>query len=181
MRDVPAPAASRRLNISELQGVRVQVLRLWRPEAAVLKRLAKVLGSELPLQPNATSGERPRLLWMAPGEWALLGAPEELDGKVAEACGRALHHLADVSDGRAVLAVEGAAAPDLLSKGCSLDFHPRAFPPGTCAQSLLAQTRVLVERPTEAPLFNLILDRSFQAHLQAWLKLAAAEFLDQAA
>jgi sarcosine oxidase, subunit gamma len=176
MHDLPGLGAEGRLRISRVDGLRVQILRLWRPEASLLTRLAAVLGAELPLRPNTTAGVRPRLLWMAPGEWAVLGAPAGSEDAIATACGGALHHLADVTGGRAILAVEGPAAPDLLAKGCSLDFHPRAFAPGTCAQSLLAQVRVLVERPGEALRFNLILDRSLLGHLEAWLQFATAEF-----
>lgn len=178
MRDVSEHAADRQLRISQVRGVRVRVLRLWRPDAALLKRLEPVLEAPLPLEPNTTSGERLRMLWMGPGEWCLLGGGAGLERAVAEACGEELHHLSDVTDGRVIFTIEGPAAPDLLAKGCGLDFHPRAFPAATCAQSLLAQLRVLIERPTEAPLFNLIVDRTFLAHLQAWLEIAAAEFLD---
>jgi sarcosine oxidase subunit gamma len=179
MRDLSPQAAQRRLRISQVRGLRVQVLRLWRPKPALLKRLATALGADLPAEPNATSGERPRMLWMGPGEWCLLGGPAGLDAAVAKACGKELHHLSDVTDGRAIFAIEGPAATDLLSKGCSLDFHPQVFRPGTCAQSLLAQTRVLIERPAAAELFNVIIDRSVLAHVQGWLDFAAAEFLDQ--
>jgi sarcosine oxidase subunit gamma len=178
MRDVSENAANRRLRISQVRGVRIRVLRLWRPDAAVLKRLKPVLEAALPLEPNATAGERIRLLWMGPGEWTLLGGPAGLDQAVAGACGQSLHHLSDVTEGRVMLTIEGPAAPDLLAKGCGLDFHPRVFRPATCAQSQLAQLRVLIERPTEAPLFNLIVDRTQFAHLQGWMQLAAAEFLD---
>lgn len=178
MRDISEHAADRQLRISQVRGVRVRVLRLWRPDAGLLKRLAPVLEAELPLEPNATAGERLRLLWMGPGEWTLLGGGGGLEQAVTEACGEALHHISDVTEGRAILTIEGPAAPDFLAKGCSLDFHPRVFRPATCAQSLLAQLRVLIERPTEAPLFNLIVDRTHLAHLQAWMQIAAAEFLD---
>lgn len=179
MRDVSEHAADRQLRISQVRGVRVQILRLWRPDAKLLKRLAKALGAELPLVPNTTSGDSLRMLWMAPAEWCLLGGPADLDKAVAEACGDALHHLSDVTEGRAIFTIEGPAASELLSKGCSLDFHPRVFRPTACAQSNLAQLRVLIERPTEAPLFNLIVDRTFLAHLQDWFAIAAAEYLDQ--
>lgn len=179
MGDVPEHAADRQLRISQVQGVRVQVLRLWRPDVRLLKRLKEVFGADLPIEPNTTAGEHVRLLWTGPGEWTVLGGSPGLEQDLATACGEALHHLADVTEGRAILTIKGQAAPDLLAKGCSLDFHPRVFRAGTCAQSPLAQLRVLIERPTEAPLFNLIVDRTQLAHLQGWLGVAAAEFLDQ--
>lgn len=178
MGDASDLAAGLRLRISEVRDVAVRILRLWRPDAALLKRLEPVLGAALPLEPNTAAGGASRILWMGPGEWVLLGGPAALDRAVSEACGEALHHLADVTDGRTILRIEGMAAADLLAKGCSLDFHPRAFRPGSCAQSLLAQVRVLIERPSEAPSFNLVVDRTQLAHLNAWLDLAAAEFLD---
>jgi sarcosine oxidase subunit gamma len=178
MRDDFEQAAGKQLRISETPGVRVRILRLWRPDAALVDRLEPVLGARLPVEPNTTSAGDARILWMAPGEWTLLGGPADLDQGVAQACGEALHHLSDVTEGRACLTIEGPAAPDLLASGCSLDFHPLAFRPATCAQSLLAQVRVLIDRPTEAALFDLIVDRSQLAHLQAWLQLAAAQFQD---
>lgn len=181
MRDVAEPVANGRLRISFDRGVAVHILRLWRPKAAVLKRLAKALGAPLPTRPNATSGDTPRLLWMGPEEWALIGADAGVAQRVAEACGEDLHHLSDVSDGRIVVTIAGTAATELLSKGCSLDFHQRTFAPATCARSLFAQLPVLIERPGDEPAFRLIFDRTQFAHLDAWLNIASAEFLDPAA
>lgn len=181
MRDVAEHTASGRLRISEIRGLSVHILRLWKPQPALLKRLARALGAPPPTTPNTTAGDSPRLLWMGPAEWAVLDAPPGLAERIAEACGGELHHLSDVTDGRVVLMIEGPAAPDLLAKGCSLDFHPRAFPAKTCARSLLAQLPVLIERPDEAAAFRLIFDRTHLAHLDAWLNVAKAEFLDPAA
>lgn len=180
MDDVTEPGRNDRLRISETPAS-VRVLRLWRPDQETLRRLVPVLGAALPTTPNTTAGAATRLLWMGPGEWALIGGDTALDQRIASACGEALHHLADVTDGRAILLIEGDDAPDLMAKGCSLDFHPRAFPGGTCAQSLFAQLRVLIERPSDAPAFRVIVDRTYLAHLRAWLQSAAAEFLDPSA
>src|SRR5689334_18840008 len=114
MRDVVDHTAGRQLRISETAAARVRILRLWRPDAALLRRLEKALGVTVPLEPNTTAGENPRLLWMGPGEWAVLGGTAELDQLVADACGEALHHLSDVTEGRACLTIAGPAAPDLL-------------------------------------------------------------------
>lgn len=180
MRDVADHASGDRLRISRPEGLSVHVLRLWRPDAATLGALEGALGAPLPTAPNTAAGDSPRLLWMGPEEWAVIGAGEGLADRVASACGAALHHLADVTDGRVLIDIEGPAAPDLMAKGCGLDFHPRGFPGGTCAQSLFAQLRVLIERPSDAPAFRLVVDRTYLAHLDAWLRAAGAEFLEPA-
>lgn len=181
MRDVAEQVAGGRLRISVAEDVRIHILRLWRPEAAVLTALGKALGAPLPVRPNTVSGDEPHMLWMGPGEFCLIGAGPEIEAKVAKACKGALYHLADVGDGRAVLTIEGAEASELLSKGCSLDFHPRGFPTGTCAQSPLAQTRALIERSADGRSFNVIIDRTFLAHLQGWLQVATLDFVDAGA
>lgn len=180
MRDIAEHAAGDRLRISRPEGLSIHILRLWRPDAGTLRGLEAALGSALPTAANTAVGDIPRLLWMGPEEWAIIGAGEGLADRVAAACGAALHHLADVTDGRVLITVEGPAAPDLLAKGCGLDFHPRGFAGGTCAQSLFAQLRVLIERPTDAPAFRLVFDRTYLAHLDAWLQTASAEFLEPA-
>ena len=82
-----------------------------------------------------------------------------------------------MSANRTVLELAGPRAREVLTKGCSLDLHPRAFGPGRCAQTALARTQVILEaapRPHGLPASPLV-RRSFAAYLAAWLLDATAE------
>ena len=84
--------------------------------------------------------------------------------------------VTEVSDGRTVICLSGARAREVLAKGCGLDFHPRVFGPGRCAQSALARAPVIVHQTDEGPSYELYVDASFAAYLWAWLEDAAGEY-----
>jgi sarcosine oxidase subunit gamma len=50
---------------------------------------------------------------------------------------------------------------DVLAKGCPLDFHPRVFAAGTCAQSVYGHVNVLIDKRDDEPTFMLMVARSF--------------------
>ena len=88
--------------------------------------------------------------------------------------------ITDVTDGRVAFRVAGPSARDVLAKGCPLDLHPRAFPPGRCAQSLLAKASVLIhlvdDDPERGPSFDVYVARSFAQYLWTWLEDAGREY-----
>jgi sarcosine oxidase subunit gamma len=88
--------------------------------------------------------------------------------------------VTDLTDGRAAFRVAGPSARDVLAKGCPLDLHARAFPPGRCAQSLLAKASVLIhlalDDPQAGPSFDLYVARSFSHYLFSWLEDAGMEY-----
>ena len=55
----------------------------------------------------------------------------------------------------------GPRATTVLAKGCPLDFHPRAFPANTCAQSLFGHVNALFIKRDDAPTFTVLVARSF--------------------
>jgi sarcosine oxidase subunit gamma len=69
--------------------------------------------------------------------------------------------LFDVSAGRVAWTISGPRAVDVLAKGCPLDFHPRAFGPRTCAQSVFGHVNVLIDRRDDDPTFTVMVTRSF--------------------
>ena len=81
--------------------------------------------------------------------------------------------VVDVSANRTVIELSGPRARELLAHGCSLDLHPRSFGPGDCAQTLLAQTAVILWQTDDAPTFKIFVRASFAAHLTRWLADAA--------
>jgi len=127
----------------------------------------------LPLAPN-TSTRTPALtaLWLGPASWLLVvagkTAPENFDARrdALNAVGGALF---DVTASRVAWTIAGTHAATVLAKSCPLDFHPRAFPEGACAQSLFGPMNALVYRRAASPVFTLMVARSLAR--DAWLTL----------
>jgi sarcosine oxidase subunit gamma len=155
-------------------------LRLRVADADLASALEGALGFPLPTTPNTSAaGGGLTALWLGPDEW-LVVTPEGREARVAAALGRALGSgpgaVTEVGDARTVIALAGARAREVLMKGCSLDFHPRVFAPGQCAQSVIARAQAIVHLVDETPLFELYVQRSFAHYLWAWLEDAAAEY-----
>jgi len=131
------------------------VLRELRIEAQVSVR------GEPPVAPNTVVGDA---IWLGPDEWLVLGGREEDYAEMPAAV--------DVSANRVCLELSGEGAADVLARGCALDLHPSVFPPGRCAQTLLARAQVILYRTEDA--FRLLVCPSFADYLRAWLTDAGA-------
>jgi len=117
---------------------------------------------EPPLAPNTGAGDA---LWLGPDEWLVLGGREQ-DYPDAWAA-------VDVSANRVCLELAGPAAADVLARGCALDLHLSVFPPGSCAQTLLARAQVILYR-TDEDVFRLLVRPSYADYLRAWFRDAMA-------
>jgi sarcosine oxidase, subunit gamma len=141
---------------------------------------AYLAGLPLPLEPNRVAMMRTvRVLWLGPDEW-LVTAPEgavpELSARIDYAVAERRSAVTDLSASRAIIAIAGPRARDLLQKGCGLDLHPRAFAPGHCAQTLFARLPVIIDQLSAAPAYRLYVRRSSARWLCDWLIDAAEEF-----
>lgn len=120
-------------------------------------------------------------VWMSPDELLLFTAYEEVGAMVA-ALNEALagtHFLAlDVSDARAVIALDGAGVADVLAKGAPLDFS--AFPVGHARRTHLGNIAVGIWRKSAAE-WEVVCFRSFAKHLFDWLSVSAREGSEVAA
>ena len=116
---------------------------------------------EPPVAPNTVVGDA---IWLGPDEWLVLGGREEDHADMAAAV--------DVSANRVCLELSGEGAADVLARGCALDLHPSVFPPGRCAQTLVARAQVILYRTDDA--FRLLVRPSFADYLRAWLRDAGA-------
>ena len=160
--------------IAERRGLSlVQVIARRGKEQAVAERLG------IDPAPGRASGiEAGSALWLAPGAWMVVAEGLE-EGALYKSLLDELQGLAaviDQSHGRAALRVSGARARDVLAKGCRLDLHPRAFTPGMCAQSAIAQIGVLLHQVDEAPTYDLYLFAGYALDFLEWLTTSAAEF-----
>jgi methylglutamate dehydrogenase subunit D len=160
--------------IAERRGLLlVQVIARRGGEQAVAERL----GLD-PAPGRASMTEAGAALWLAPGAWMVVAQGRE-DGTLYGSLLDALEGLAavvDQSHGRAVLRLSGARARDVLAKGCRLDLHPRAFAPGMCAQSAIAQIGALLHQVDEVPTYDLYFFAGYALDFLEWLTTSAAEF-----
>lgn len=138
------------------------------------------LGLAPPVEPNRVA-ERDgvRILWLGPDEWLAIvpeGKEEDLARRLIEQLQGQHAAVADTSEARAAIGLAGPAAREVMSLGCSLDLHPRAFKAGTCAQTLLARVPVILHQLDEAPSYDIYVQRSLAEYLWRWLEDAARDF-----
>lgn len=168
-------------------------LRLDPKNTEAMAAFEAAFGFALPAAPNTSAGNTSAgnadtiALWLGPDEWWLVvpGPEPEAGPELAENLRAALSdHFAavtEVGESRTCIRVSGPSARALLQKGCPLDFHPRTFVAGACAQSILAKATVTLhlfadESATEGPVFDIYVARSFAEYLWAWLDDAGAEY-----
>ena len=77
--------------------------------------------------------------------------------------------VVQVGSGNTTLSVQGPAAADLLSRGCPLDLHARAFADGSLAQSHIAKANVVLYCLKAETSFEVTVRRSFAEYLFKWL------------
>ena len=129
-----------------------------------------------PTAPNTWSAIDGReLLWLGPDEWLAVGDPgseREIARWLDEAFGALHRSIVVVSSNRATIELEGPDRLHLLTAGCGLDLHPRAWRNGTCAQTLLGRVPVLIQERSGAT--RLFVRPSLAGGLVDWL-LAVGE------
>ena len=147
-----------------------------RPE--LLAAAGRTFGLALPTTPNTTTRtETLTALWLGPASWLVVASDASALADVDEArdaLGIAGGALFDVTASRVAWTIAGGQAASVLAKGCPLDFHQRAFAEGTCAQSVFARINALFYRRAAAPVFTLLVARSFARDAWRALCLSAA-------
>lgn len=146
-------------------------------DAAFTAAVASVLGLALPLQANtAAQGAGRTLLWLGPDEWMLqceAGQAAALEKSLRAALTGQHFSVVEVGHGFTTLSVQGPGAGALLSRGCPLDFHPRAFQAGQMAQTHIARANAIVLCHQAGTDYALTVRRSFADYLFRWLSAAA--------
>lgn len=188
---MPEPLAHTAAIAADLRGVRLGERRLGKIELrgdpgdrVFMTAVGRMLDLLLPGEPNTTAGRGDvSALWLGPDAWLLTCPPDAVathigDLRIALADVHAA--VTDVSDGRVALRLAGPNARDVLAKGCPLDLHPRAFAVGSCAQSLLGKTSVLLHLVADdagrGATFDVYVARSFAHYLFDWLEDAGREY-----
>ncbi|MDE2869800.1 MAG: sarcosine oxidase subunit gamma [Chloroflexota bacterium] len=155
-------------------------LRLHPDDAEALAAVHQVIGVQLPLTPNTiTAGGDVTAIWLGPDEWLLLAEHHQSDALVADLQDALASHFAsvvDISAGQTVIRLRGPSTLDVLARGCALDLHPTVFPPGACAQTLLARAQALLVAVDDTPTFDIVVRRSFAPYVAAWLEDSGRQF-----
>ena len=153
---------------------RNRLLLRGQPDDAFLGVVVGIAGIAPPVAPNtAAISDAVTILWLGPDEWLVETAALPLGPFTAALAGSHAAVL-DVSDAYTVIRLVGVRTPDVLSSGCSLDLHPRAFP--GVARTLLGKADVLLHRIGHAaePTFDVYVARSYADYLWRWLAVAAS-------
>jgi sarcosine oxidase subunit gamma len=155
-------------------------------DAAAVAAVGAVLGVELPVEPcTFTSGTAPfgavEVAWMGPDEYLVLAPPDlalALETAVRQAFGESPGAAVDVSAQRTTVTLAGPHARDVLAHGCSIDLHPAAAKTGTCVQTLLSRTGIvlLVDDAARGE-FTVLVRASFAEYFAAWLVDASVEYV----
>lgn len=148
-----------------------------RPGTTAAAEASRVLGVALPSAPSTgvVGADGLQVLWLGPDEWLVVAAAgrDGLERDLEEALGQD-GAVIDVSAQRTTLAISGRQARDLLSHGCAIDLDPRVSPKGTCVQTLLALTGVILHVRDEA--VWVLVRSSFARYLADWLIDACQEY-----
>jgi sarcosine oxidase, subunit gamma len=169
----PALIASERPFLSQL------TVRVSAPDAVAA--LGSVLGVVFPSVPcTFTTGSGPfgavEVLWLGPDEFLVVAAPDlQLPIEAALRAVSFKGSVVDTSAQRTTLVLEGSHVRDVLAHGCSVDLHPSSAPVGTCVQTLLARTGIILQ-VTGPDRFTILVRSSFAQYLAAWLSDACVEY-----
>lgn len=118
------------------------------------------------------------LLCVRPARWLVIAAPGTagLDAASVEwrQAGDALAGVVDLSAAYATVLLQGLRRAEVLARGCRLDLDPQAFPTGSAAATIIAQTQVHM---AALPIGMLLLaPASLARHFSEWLAAAALPF-----
>lgn len=148
-------------------------------DPAFTEAVKDVLGCAPPTEPNTTATTADHtVFWLGPDEWQI-HCPEDgqyaLIARLRDALDGRHAAVVDVSDYYVVMRLSGGKALEVLSKGTSLDLHPRAFAVGRCAQTVFGHATVLLHK-VEDQVVDLQVRWSFAGYVWAYIVDGAREY-----
>lgn len=148
--------------------------------ASFVDAVQRLFAIALPLAPNTfTTADALAAIWIGPRSWLLVSgsaSPLVDCATKRDALNEASGALFDVSAGRVAWTLTGPRATTVLAKYCPLDFHPRTFATGSCAQSLLGHINALFVKHDDSPTFTVMVARSYSRDAWHSLQDGAAQF-----
>lgn len=143
---------------------------------AVKNAATGVAGVDMPGQRGCKLVGPRGIAWMSPDELLVMVPHDEVTSTVTTMTETlaGLHSLVvDVSDARALFAIDGPAAREVLAKLAPVDLSPDAFGPGEIRRTRLAQVPAAFWL-NDAGAFELVCFRSVAQYVFDLLKTAAA-------
>ena len=137
-----------------------------------------VLKQDLPIAVNTMTIGNHRVYCLGPDEWQVVTSSDktdELATRLRDEFEKLHASVTDLSGGQVAVHISGAKIRDVLAKGCTLDLNSAAFGVGACAQSGLAKASMLIGHIDAAPVFEIVLRRSFSDYVLRWLQHAAQD------
>ena len=142
-------------------------------DAAFRRQSAEALGYELPGAPNTTASDhRTTALWLGPDEWLVTGpdgSGEETRDRLRATLNGLHAAVVDIGASRTLLELRGPGARTALESVCVIDLHPRAFPPGRCAQTMIGPAQIVLLMRSDAPTWWLFVRSAHADWVAAWL------------
>ncbi|MFD9697443.1 sarcosine oxidase subunit gamma [Lentzea sp. NPDC059081] len=170
------------LSVAELPFRSQLTVRVSAPEA--IAAMGEALGVAFPAACTFTSGTGPfgavEVLWLGPDEFLVVAPPGHqvaIEEVVRGALGTSRGSVVDTSAQRTTVALEGPRVRDVLAHGCSVDLHPSSAPAGTCVQTLLARTGIVLQVNGDDRC-TVLVRSSFAGYFAAWLADACTEYLE---
>jgi sarcosine oxidase, subunit gamma len=144
-------------------------------DAALQEAATGITGMAIPDRRAINMGGTTGLAWMSPDELLVMlpyaqaaAAVSQLDAALA---GKP-HLVANVSDARAVIALEGAGLREVLAKGAPADLRPSKFEPGEVRRTRLGQVAIAFWLIDETRA-ELVCFRSVAGFVFDWLRVSA--------
>jgi methylglutamate dehydrogenase subunit D len=139
-------------------------------------RIGAAFGLEAPVAPRrVATGIGVSLIGVGAGHWlALRDTPAPLWADQLRGSLAGLASVSDQSSGYAIVRLGGTGARTILQRGLAIDLHPKAFPVGAAATSVIAQIGVIVWQVDAAPTYDVAVFRSLADSFRHWLGQAAA-------
>ncbi|MET9230372.1 sarcosine oxidase subunit gamma family protein [Lentzea sp. NPDC003310] len=118
------------------------------------------------------------VLWLGPDEFLVTASPDlqvPIEEVLRGALGDARGSVVDTSAQRTTVVLQGPRVREVLAHGCSVDLHPASSPVGTCVQTLLARTGIVLQVTGTG--VTVLVRSSFAEYFAAWLADACTEYL----
>jgi heterotetrameric sarcosine oxidase gamma subunit len=176
---LPAAATGVRIALSEFRPGTILQLHAWPQTLGTMRRIiAELLMLNAPAIGQAESAAGVTIAAIAPGRFLIAANAGDLLQRFQAALTPEDGTVSDVSHGRVILKLEGAAAQNLLQACVMIDLDPAAFPPGRMAQTMIHHIDVAIHRRAETH-FEIWVLRSFAEALAEWLLDASGGLASQ--
>ena len=145
---------------------------------ALKNAAASVYGVELPDSSRFAKGSDVSFVGYGPGQWLAISerfGSEALARELSQRL-KGVASISDQSGGRTVLRISGPRAREVLAKGLPIDWHPRAFGPGSAATSTISLMGVQLWPIDDVPSYELAVFRSVSESFWRWFTASAGEF-----